>query len=432
MEKIAEFKLNKSIAIAEPLSSFAQQFTYSAILLSNDYSDKYGEYEFLAAFGAYRILQSNKQSFQNLSDFHHQRKSWIFGHLSYELKDELWKTKTKKNYKHNFSSLSFFEPAYLLLQKRNSETVQVLVNEDVSPTPILDLIKKLQDEEGGSPKNYQFPNLKPSITKEEYLRAFQEIKKEINAGNIVGLNFCQQFYTTSPTFNPYEAFPYLNYISPMPFAAFYKNETAYALCASPERFIRRKENQLITQPIKGTIKRGKTKEEDLQLQHQLKTDVKEQAENQMIVDLVYEDLQSIAKVSSIKVEELFGVYSFPQLHQLISTLTAELAPQQHWISAIKSTFPMGSMLGVPKIKSMELIQQVEKEPRELYSGAIGYVKPNGDFDFNVVIRSLLYNAKTHFLSYSVGGAITQAAIGKDEYEECLLKAKAIFERETLG
>jgi para-aminobenzoate synthetase component 1 len=213
----------------------------------------------------------------------------------------------------------------------------------------------------------------------------------------------------------------------MPFSAFYKNESNFLMGASPERYIRKVGEYIYSQPIKGTIKRGQNKVEDEQLKQELRQDLKEQTENVMIVDLVRNDLSRTAAKGSVKVEELFGVYTFPQVHQLISTIKSTLSDKFSMFDVIDTTFPMGSMTGAPKISAMQLTENLEKSRRELYSGSVGYISPKGDFDFNVVIRSLLYNAESGYLSLTVGGAITKMAEAEKEYNECMLKAKAIFD-----
>ena len=147
----------------------------------------------------------------------------------------------------------------------------------------------------------------------------------------------------------------------------------------------------------------------------------------MIVDLVRNDLSRIAKKDSVKVDELFGVYTFDQVHHMISTISCELREDKGLKDVFEATFPMGSMTGAPKIRAMELIEKFEQTKRGLYSGAVGYISPEGDFDFNVVIRSMQYNALNKYLSFMVGGAITIGSDAELEYEECLVKAKALFE-----
>lgn len=197
------------------------------------------------------------------------------------------------------------------------------------------------------------------------------------------------------------------------------------MSASPERFLKRNGTHVVSQPIKGTARRAENMEEDEGLKEALRTDEKERSENIMIVDLVRNDLSHYASKGSVIVEELCKIYTFEQVHQMISTITASVALEIDSVDLIKSVFPMGSMTGAPKIAAMQLIEKLESTKRGLYSGAIGYFAPNGDFDFNVVIRSILYNAEKQFVSFSVGSAITARSVPEKEYEECLLKAKAM-------
>ena len=199
------------------------------------------------------------------------------------------------------------------------------------------------------------------------------------------------------------------------------------MSASPERFLKKDGRKLYSQPIKGTISRSTDSLLDIVNKEKLLNDKKELSENVMIVDLVRNDLSRSSEKGSVEVEELFGIYSFPQVHQMISTVSSTLRDDLKFSEAIKNAFPMGSMTGAPKIKAMELIEKYEKTRRGLYSGAVGFVDPKGNFDFNVIIRSILYNLENQYLSYIVGGAITQGSIPGNEYEECLLKAKAMKE-----
>lgn len=197
------------------------------------------------------------------------------------------------------------------------------------------------------------------------------------------------------------------------------------LSASPERYLKKDGETIISQPIKGTAKRSKNILEDDRLKIALSQDTKERSENIMIVDLVRNDLSKTAIKGSVKVEELTKVYTFDQVHQMISTVTSKVEETTHPVDVIKSTFPMGSMTGAPKISAMRIIEDLEASKRGLYSGSVGYFSPTGNFDFNVVIRSILYNKTKKYVSYSVGGAITAKSDPLKEYEECLLKAKAM-------
>ena len=250
------------------------------------------------------------------------------------------------------------------------------------------------------------------------------------------MNFCQEFYGENVSLNPIHLFLKLNEIAKAPFSTFYKFKDRYLLCASPERFIKKEGQQLISQPIKGTSKTANTPEgineggiddvSDELLKTALQNDPKNRSENVMIVDLVRNDLGKSCVAGSVKVTELFGIYSFPTVHQMISTIEGTLRPDVHFIDALKNAFPMGSMTGAPKVRAMQLIEQYEITQRGLYSGAVGYITPEGNFDFNVVIRSILYNSKSRYLSFQVGGAIVADSVAGDEYEECLVKAQGVL------
>ena len=265
------------------------------------------------------------------------------------------------------------------------------------------------------------------ISKENYLEKVSKILEHIHQGDIYEANFCMEFFAENATINPLEKFIKLNEISQPPFAVFFKNNKHFLLSATPERYLRKEGDPIISQPIKGTAKRFLDPIEDEKSKNQLVLDPKERSENIMITDLVRNDLSRTAQKGSVEVTELCAIYSFMQVHQMISTVISKLDPQYTAVDAIKTTFPMGSMTGAPKISAMKIIEELEETKRGLYSGAVGYFTPNGDFDFNVVIRSILYNQEKKYVSFSVGSAITAQSIPEKEYEECLLKAKAMRE-----
>jgi len=269
--------------------------------------------------------------------------------------------------------------------------------------------------------------MQPRISKPAYLETIAAIKNDILNGEMYEMNYCFEFYAEDVQLDPLPLFTSLNLLSPMPFAGFIKLDDKYLLCASPERFLKKVSSKLISQPIKGTIARGNTPEQDQQLRERLRTDEKEIAENMMIMDLVRNDLSKSSEVGSVQVEEMFGIYGFKKVFQMITTVTGNLRPDCHAVEAIKNAFPMGSMTGAPKIRAMQLIEHYEKTKRGFYAGSMGYFLPNGDFDFNVVIRSLQYNRTSGFLSLMVGGAITYDSDPEQEYRECLLKASAILD-----
>jgi len=429
VKKIAEYVLADYPDFTDRLLEATKAFEHASILLSNSYSDQYGKYELLAAFGANQIVEKKENSFEELKKNILQQPKWLFGHLSYELKNEVEVLSSQHSAKFQFPNLFFFEPCFLFLQKRGEKKGQLYAQDDCNPKEILgflDSAKQLAEND-----RLVFPAFTAKQTKASYLSAIKKVKQHIQLGDIYEINYCQKFFAERVKLQPIAAFKVLNSRSPMPFATFYKLENKFVMGASPERFMCKQGNQLVSQPIKGTAKRGETAVEDEKIKEELKYNLKEQTENVMIVDLVRNDLSRTAAKGSVKVEELFGVYTFPQVHQLISTIGSELSEKYHFVDAIEHSFPMGSMTGAPKISAMKIADKLEKSNREIYSGSIGYITPNGDFDFNVVIRSLVYDAVTNYLSLSVGGAITDGSDPEKEYEECLLKAKAIFEPDIL-
>ena len=278
-----------------------------------------------------------------------------------------------------------------------------------------------------TPNAPQVVDLRARLPRPEYLRAVEAVREDILSGEVYELNLCQEFYAENVQLDPVDVFERLNAASPAPFAGFLRCRDHYLLCASPERFVARRGAQIISQPIKGTIRRGTTPADDAQQRENLLHDEKERAENLMIVDLVRNDLARVARTGTVHVPELFGLYPFRHVWQMISTVAAELRPEVNFVDVLRATFPMGSMTGAPKIRAMQLIEHYERSRRGLYSGSLGVVWPGGDFDCNVVIRSLQYRADTGYLSFQVGSAITYDSVPEREYDECLLKAKALLE-----
>ena len=289
------------------------------------------------------------------------------------------------------------------------------------------MFRKINDQTIGDVAPTVKIALQSRFSKQQYLNAVNEIKAHIVRGDIYVTNFCQEFFAENAAIDPIDIFFKLNKLSPNPFASFFKWKDHYVLGASPERFLAKRGDELISQPIKGTAKRGLTDAEDEAIKRELRNNTKEQQENVMVVDLVRNDLTRSAKQGTVKTEKLFDIHSFRQVHQMVSTVTCKLREGISPVDAIKNTFPMGSMTGAPKVSAMLLMEQYERSKRGLYSGAIGYFDANNDFDFNVVIRSLLYNASGKYLSFHAGSAITYHAHPENEYEECLLKARAIME-----
>ena len=397
--------------------AWANTFKVCAILDSNGYKDQYQQYDLLIAAGVNRELeQSVGTAFKALKDFYDENPSWMFGLLSYDLKNEVENLQSANADPLGFPDLYFFVPQYLLAVKDDS--VYIIIGDK-------EVLLEIENTTYLSPP-FQPVAIQRSMTKAEYLKKVEILQAHILKGDCYEATFCQNFFAENAEIDPLFVFNQLNTISPSPFAGYFKIRDQYILSASPERFLCKRGNQLSSQPIKGTAKRSDNPSKDHELQQALKHNQKEQAENVMIVDLVRNDLTKSAVPGTVKVSELFGIYTFPQVHQMISTITCKLKPDIHFIDAIKNTFPMGSMTGAPKIKAMEFIEELENEKRGAFSGAMGYLTPQGDFDFNVIIRSLLYQSSKKYLSFNVGSAITFEANAACEYEECLLKAEAML------
>lgn len=382
------------------------------------------------------IVPESKNALTALQTFYNQRKGWLFGYLTYDLKNEVEQLHSKNTDGLRFPLLHFFVPKVVI--QFNTDSVFVFYEDDlITKTEAIEIYNLSITAPQGSAIPALFRQeikqeskkiqIQSKITKQEYIDSVCQLKQHIRKGDIYEINFCQEFFAKNVSINTIDTYEKLNAISQAPFAAYCKFGKQYVLCASPERFLHKRLNTLIAQPIKGTTKRSAVKIEDERLKQALLSSEKERCENVMIVDLVRNDLSRIAKRGTVNVGELFGMYSFRQVHHLISTITCEIKETVSFTDIIKTTFPMGSMTGAPKVSAMKLIEHFESSKRGLYSGALGYINPEGDFDFNVVIRSILYNEETNYLSFMVGSAITDKSNAEHEYEECLLKAKAMFE-----
>lgn len=409
----------------QQLLIWANQFEVACYLDHNSYEGyAHNDVEALVAVGVEQQLfqVSELEAFDRLKKFYEKKRDWLFGFLTYDLKNDTENLVSSNFDGLGFPALHFFSPRYIfelypdrvVINSKEEQPFQIF--QEVFKIPI-----QLTDNLAFNPKKLQ-----PRISKNDYLETVQAIRQHIRKGDIYEMNFCQEFFTQDCRIDALHVFQKLNQISKAPFSAFYRLKDRYLLCASPERFLKKSGRQLVSQPIKGTIQRGDTPPKDEALRQQLFLSKKDRSENVMIVDLVRNDLSRSCEAGSVRVEELYGTYPFEQVHQLISTVVGTLREEVHFIDAMKNAFPMGSMTGAPKVRSMQLIEQYEHTKRGLYSGAVGYITPAGNFDFNVVIRSILYNESSRYLSAQVGGAIVYDSIPESEYAECLLKAKGMF------
>jgi para-aminobenzoate synthetase component 1 len=410
----------------EQLKLWSQQFNEVVWLDSNGYKDHLSSYDAILAVNAQSSLQTSYEgAFEQLKSYQSQTNDWIFGYLTYDLKNDLEDLSSENFDGLQFPDLFFFQPKKLFLIKGNSVELRYLDSVENDSENDLKAIQGYDSSTHQPSKNNI--KIKLRIHKDAYFEKVKTMLDHIHRGDIYEANFCQECYAEEAQINPLETFKKLNDISKTPFATFLKLNDNYLISASPERYLKKEGNVIISQPIKGTSKRSKNRKEDELLKSTLQIDTKERSENIMIVDLVRNDLSHTAIKGSVKIEELCKVYTFAQVHQMISTVTSKVNDKTHPVEVIMSTFPMGSMTGAPKISAMKIIEALEETKRGLYSGAVGYFTPHGDFDFNVVIRSIFYNKEKGYVSYSVGSAITAKSDPLKEYEECLVKAKAMRE-----
>ncbi|MBP6731760.1 MAG: anthranilate synthase component I family protein [Chitinophagales bacterium] len=415
--------------------AWANYFRVVCLLDSNNYPHtKYNSHDWVLAVDAVDEITCHQNSFEQLKAFNAKVQQTIFGFLSYDLKNEVEHLESSNTDGLQFPQLYFFSPRYVLQITGNKLTV----NRNYPETfELFELISNLKPKQ----ETIAPVKLTARTAKADYLANIEKIKQQIEAGDFYEMNYCNEFYATGASLNPLETFVKLNNNAKAPFSTFFKLDDKFLLCASPERFLKLEDNKLISQPIKGTIKKGATTEENELLKTQLQNDIKERAENIMIVDLVRNDLAHSAKAGTVVVEELCSIYEFNAVNQMISTVVAEIEDnadgaradaRASFVDAIKNAFPMGSMTGAPKVEVMKNIEAYEDFKRGLYSGSVGYITAgtsgrSRQFDFNVVIRSIFYNATEKYVSVRVGGAITYDSIAENEWNEILLKAKGMME-----
>ncbi|MGB1392644.1 MAG: anthranilate synthase component I family protein [Flavobacteriaceae bacterium] len=405
------------------LLAWAQQFEDIVWLDSNQYLQPHSSYDSILAVDAFTGIQTDSvNGFQKLKEYQSITNDWIFGYLSYDLKNDTEPLSSQNFDGLNFPDLCFFQPKRLFLFKEDKLTIRYLnvVSDEVDAD--LKSIETFSLQNNSSHKNDI--QIESRISKKQYINKVSTLLSHIHRGDIYEANFCQEFYAHAEI-NSLETYFKLNKISQPPFATFLKTGDKYLLSSSPERYLKKVGLEIMSQPIKGTTRRSEHLEEDADLKTILESDPKERSENIMIVDLVRNDLSKIAQKGTVNVTELCQIYSFKQVHHMISTVQAKALPTILPVDIIAATFPMGSMTGAPKISAMKIIEALEATKRGLYSGTVGYFTPEGDFDFNVVIRSILYNASKSYVSFSVGSAITSKSTPENEYEECLVKAKAM-------
>lgn len=416
MSQRYEFSLSDEGNLRAQIENLASESEHFMVLDSHGNHDPYGQHDLLIAFGAKEIYQGD---LKGLEAFRSKHKDWLFGHLAFDLKNRIETLESRHPDEMGWADLQFFIPETLAQRKNgqwqissyrfiNEASFWACLSADASPASIPPL------------------NFKPRNKRETYLRDIAHLKEELQYGNIYEINYCTLFEAHG-ALNPLQRFRELNPKHQVPFGSFYRDGARYLLCFSPERYLRKRGKELLSQPIKGTAARHPDPIRDQEQKAHLLSSEKERAENVMIVDLVRNDLSRTATKNSVSVPELFGLYTFKAVHQMISTVRSELDESRFSSEdAIFHSFPMGSMTGAPKISALKLIDKYEHFRRGLYSGSIGYIDPQGDFDFNVVIRSIAYHAEKQYAQVAVGSAITIHCDPEAEYEECLLKAEKLI------
>jgi|TARA_B110000305_G_scaffold48319_1_gene51877 para-aminobenzoate synthetase component 1 len=419
---ITTFKSDDISLFKKKLFKWSENSETSICLDSNNYPERLGNFDTILAVDPYSKLPFTKnKSLEKLDDYLSKTQDWIFGYFSYDLKNELEDLESNNNSVFILPNLFFFQPKKIWFIKSGNIEAHYLSESEIKHDWDEINYQKIDD-------NFNKTDIKliPRLSKSQYEEKIKKLLYHINRGDIYEANFCMEWFSNNSLILPHKVYEKLNNISKNPMSAFFKHNDIYLLSSSPERYIKRINNRIITQPIKGTSRRDSDKLIDLYLKNQLNLDPKERSENIMIVDLVRNDLSRFSLPGSVKVTELCKVYPFEKVHQMISTVESQIDSKLRVTDIIKSTFPMGSMTGAPKIQALKIIDNLEVSKRGLYSGAIGYIDPSGNFDFNVVIRSLIYDLKNKYLSFHVGSAITSNSSPNKEYEECLLKAEPML------
>ncbi|MCB9261394.1 MAG: anthranilate synthase component I family protein [Flavobacteriales bacterium] len=379
-------------------------------------------YEWIAAWdieSKFELLTNEKANWNTIRNFVNQ-KEWVFTAISYDLKNEIAGLISQNKDVLEWPMAVFFTMKNVILCHKNGQIETVKTSGDEPKWEQYSGISETKD------LGISFENIYKSMDYELYSKTIDSIKVEIAEGNMYEMNLCVETVLDSFRCNePFELYRKLVSTSPTPFSAFLQYDQKYVVCASPERFLTKNGETIVSQPIKGTAKRGIDEHEDKANKLHLANSIKERAEHVMIVDLVRNDLSKLCYPGTVEVNELFGIYPYKNVFQMISTVEGKAKKDVDFVDCLLATYPMGSMTGAPKHIVMKYIDRFEKSSRGWYSGSIGYIDPCGNSDLNVVIRSILIDDKKKIAKFSVGGAITYDSNAEAEYAECEIKAKAI-------
>ncbi|MGM0547073.1 MAG: aminodeoxychorismate synthase component I [Bacteroidota bacterium] len=350
-----------------------------------------------------------------LKAFRDEHQGWLFGFLGYDLKNHIEQLHSNNPDSVKAPDMYFMIPGFLLRYDHRAQRQEVLVGQYPNQKELAHI---------STTKNrFSLEGLQLQTSQSAYLQKITEAQHSITDGDFYEVNLSHQMQAHFEG-TPFGLYQKMGKTGSVPFGGYLKLGDLHICSQSPERFLRRQGDRVYSQPIKGTSRRGKTMEEDETLKQTLLSSQKERAENLMIVDLVRNDLSKIAQKGTVKVPQLFEIQSFDTVHQLVSTIEAKTSEDDP-VDVLKACFPMGSMTGAPKISAMKAIEKLEDYKRGVYSGAIGYISPNGDFDFNVVIRTAIVTNNQLF--YSTGGAVTGDSDPQKEWEETQIKARALLD-----
>jgi para-aminobenzoate synthetase component I len=421
------FPITNFKEIKAKVLSWIQQFSTFCFLDNHQYHIPPHSMECLLGAGLKRSLRVSSASRQTteltaldqLQSFRGQQaNSWLFGHLSYDLKNEIEQLSSSHPDPVGFPDLFFFEPEVVIRLNEKEMTIEA-----DNPAQVFESILTTT---AATPVPSVLHGITNRMSKEDYCAVIEQLRQHILRGDCYEINYCQEFFSANAQIHPLTVYQQLSEVSPNPFSAMYRTGDTWLICASPERFLKKQGSKILSQPIKGTSKRmPHDQRADDHSKEALHNSAKDRSENVMVVDIVRNDLARVCEEGTVTVDELYGIYSFPQVHQMISTVSGVLKNDISFMEIIRATFPMGSMTGAPKMRVMELIEKYERTKRGIFSGAVGYIAPNDDFDFNVVIRSIMYNATTSYLSFQAGSGITFYSDPEKEWEECLVKAEAM-------
>lgn len=409
--------LTEAELIVERLLLLGQGFDYFTLLETGIKNQHKKNYEFIAGIGAKRTFHLNENHLDTIDEFlNNSTDEWKFIQLNYNLfKSIFLELKSNHHQQFDFDLLTIWIPETVVILKDN----ELIIYGDYN---LIEAALSAKDICISSENKNKNNTLIKHVNFSEYQVQFNKIQNYLKRGDIYEINYCIPYFIKTEELDAINIYSKQKNKSPAPFSAFIKCKNDYLLCASPEQFIKKTGQTISCFPMKGTIKKTGDIQQDELLKAQLLSSEKERAENVMIVDLTRNDLSKIAEKGTVSVKELFGIYEFTQVYQMISTIEAQIKEKTSFSAILKALFPMGSMTGAPKLNAIKIIDEVECFSRELFSGSVGYIDPNGDFDFNVVIRSILYNSDKQEALIAAGGAITVQSNAVDEYNECLLKA----------